>query len=69
MPGLLFNLIRRRGSEDEAWMDRTRGDMKTKRLYGPKEEQEGVDQKSVNTKIQRWQITNGHEILEMIKDV
>ena len=69
MPGLLFSLIRRRGSEHEAWMDRTRGDMKTKRQRGPKEEQDGVDQKNVNTKIRRWQIMNGLEIWEMIKNV
>ena len=62
MPGLLFSLIRRRGSEDEAWMDRTQGDMKTKRRCGRKEEQEGVDQKSVNTKMQRWQIINGNDM-------
>ena len=51
MPGFSFSLLRCRGSKDEAWTDRTPCEMKTKRQCGTKEEQEGVSQKSMKTKI------------------
>ena len=49
------------GSEDEAWTDRTQGEMKIKRQCGPKEEQEGVDQNGMTTEIRRRLTMNDHE--------
>ena len=56
MPGFSFSLFRRRGSEDEAWAEGTRCEMKTKIQCGSKEKQEGIDQKSMK---KNMKMTNG----------
>ena len=73
MPGFSFSLLRRRGSEDEAWAEGARCEMKTKIQCGSKEKQEGIDQKSMKKKYEddKWMCKDfsAHKFLCVKTDV